>query len=156
MEEKAINALLEKGVVFNLNRKKYHLKEATLGMLDEISALQLQMTIDENRLDDNQLIYTKQLVKYNAELAAEIVAIMLVGSKGYSHIPIVDNILSWVWGLKVKSKKKEVFQNLKPSELVNIAMITLQLSNSGDFINSIRLMSANRTTAPKNRVETQD
>src|SRR5699024_3140997 len=98
----------------------------------------------------------KRIVHENGKQAIKILAIMMEGSRSYSKIGLVDAFFNRVCKWKVKRRCREIRQMITPSELLNLTMIILQLSNTRDFINSIRLMSANRTTSPKNRVEQQD
>lgn len=137
--------------------KVYTIKEPTLSTLDRLSLLWLQMEIDETKLgDDDYLSTAKKLASKEAAKLAEVVAVAVLGEDYYK---------ATFDGTTYRRKEdKEALRNLttlfyhtvKPSDLLTLAIIVTNVSNLGDFVNSIRLMSATRTSDPAaTRIEQQ-
>lgn len=137
--------------------KVYTIKEPTLSTLDRLSLLWLQMEIDETKLgDDDYLSTAKKLASKEAAKLAEVVAVAVLGEDYYK---------ATFDGTTYRRKEdKEALRNLtalfyhtvKPSDLLTLAIIVTNVSNLGDFVNSIRLMSATRTSDPEaTRIEQQ-
>lgn len=137
--------------------KVYKIKEPTLATLDRLSLLWLQMEIDETKLGDNDYLRTaRALASKEAAKLAEVVAVAVLGEDYY--IATYDGTT-----YRRKEDKKALrdltrlfFHTLKPSELLTLAIIVTNVSNLGDFVNSMRLMSAARTSDPEaTRIEQQ-
>ena len=137
--------------------KVYTIKEPTLATLDRLSLLWLQMEIDETKLgDDDYLRTARALASKEAAKLAEVVAVAVLGEDYY--IATYDGTT-----YRRKEDKKALrdltrlfFHTLKPSELLTLAIIVTNVSNLGDFVNSMRLMSAARTSDPEaTRIEQQ-
>ena len=138
--------------------KVYTIQEPTLATLDRLSLIWLRMEIDETKLgDDDYLRTARALANKEAKQLAEIVATAVLGEDYY--IATFDGTT-----YRRKEDRKALhdltrlfFHTLKPSELLTLAIIITNVSNLGDFINSMRLMSAARTSAPEaTRIEPQD
>lgn len=138
-------------------KKVFKIKEPTLSTLDRLSALWLQMEIDETKLKEaDYLNAAKKLANKEAHRLAEVVAIAVLGEDYY--ITTEKN------GGYKRTEDKEALHNLtslfmhsvKPSDLFTLAVLITNVSNLGDFINSIRLMSATRTSDPTHLIEPQD
>lgn len=138
--------------------KVYTIKEPTLATLDRLSLLWLQMEIDETKLgDDDYLRTARALANKEAAKLAKVVAVAVLGEDYY--IATFDGVT-----YRRKEDKKALrdltrlfFHTLKPSELLTLAIIVTNVSNLGDFVNSMRLMSATRTSDPATtRIEQQD
>lgn len=137
--------------------KVYTIKEPTLSTLDRLSLLWLQMEIDETKLgDDDYLSTAKKLASKEAAKLAEVVAVAVLGEDYYKATFDGTNYR--------RKEDKEALRNLtalfyhtvKPSDLLTLAIIVTNVSNLGDFVNSIRLMSATRTSDPEaTRIEQQ-
>ncbi len=119
-EKQSIDALLEKGISVEIGDKEYHLHEPTLGMLDEITSIQLKMNIDEDALEKDLLSEAKRIVADNINEVVSVVAIMVVGARSYSYNRIVDKVFSWFWWLKVYRAGRKMKQTLTPSKLLNL------------------------------------
>lgn len=139
-------------------KKVYTIQEPTLATLDRLSLLWLQMEIDETKLgDDDYLRTARALANKEAKKLAEVVATAVLGEDYY--IATFDGVT-----YRRKEDRKALrdlsrlfFHTLKPSELLTLAIIVTNVSNLGDFVNSIRLMSATRTSEPgANLIEPQD
>lgn len=129
--------------------------EPTLSTLDRIASEQIDLVIDENVINSEVgMQEAKRLVPKHCRRMAKILALSILGNE---YVIQKDN------GKYIKNEKrlKELtellFNNITPSKLFKYFVLVNTMSNIGDFINSIRLMSAARTTMP-NRVEenTQD
>lgn len=144
--------LIDKGVKFSVPKRSilkffskqkertFYIKQPYLGTLDLVSELFLSINLDEQKLQDNPLTASKEIVKTSAQKCAKVVAISVLNSK--IMIKLFSGLLAsyFLW-------------RIKPSTLIKLAYIINQMNNYGDFINSIRLMSAIRTTAPQNLIE---
>ena len=91
-----------------------------------------------------------------ARKTAEIVAIAVLGEDYF----ISTDRGGWFTRKEDKEALRRLtstfFHSLKPSELFTLAVLITNVSNLGDFINSIRLMSATRTSDPTHLIEQQD
>lgn len=139
-------------------KKVFKIAEPTLNTLDRLSALWLQMEIDEAKLKDaDYLNAAKKLANKEAHRLAEVVATAVLGEDYY--ITKVDK-----GGHYKRTEDRKALDSLtslflhtvKPSELFTLAVLITNVSNLGDFINSIRLMSATRTSDPTHLIEPQD
>ncbi len=139
-------------------KKVYVIQEPTLATLDRLSLLWLQMEIDETKLNDDDYLRTaRTLANKEAKQLAEVVATAVLGEDYY--IATFDGTT-----YRRKEDRKTLrdltrlfFHTLKPSELLTLAIIITNVSNLGDFVNSMRLMSATRTSEPgATRIEQQD
>lgn len=137
--------------------KVFKIKEPTLSTLDRLSYIWLQMEIDETKLNDEDYLRTaRALANKEAAKLAEVVAVAVLGEDYY--VATYDGAT-----YRRKEDKKALrdltalfYHTLKPSELLTLAIIITNVSNLGDFVNSMRLMSAARTSDPEtNRIEPQ-
>lgn len=139
-------------------KKTFAIGEPTLATLDRLSDLWLQMEIDETRLQSEDYLKTaRALANKEARRLAEVVATAVLGEDYY--IATYD-------GTTYKRKEDKAalknltalfFHSVKPSDLLTLAIIVTNVSNLGDFVNSMRLMCATRTSDPATtRIEKQD
>ena len=180
LEREELNLLIKRGVKFDISykvrRKKqgfrgffqkketltineiYEIHEPTLAVLDRLSAVWVEMGIDEDSLNaggTTTLVEAKQIAHENAERMARIIAIAVLG-EDYNITEVGTN-----GRIKHKLDDKELdrltalfLHSIKPSKLVGLANTVTNASNLGDFIGSMRLMSGARTTQPrKGRIE---
>jgi hypothetical protein len=136
-------------------KRAFKVQEPTLATLDRLSALWIQMEIDETKLNDRDYLDTaKALAKKEARRMAEVVAVAVLGEDLY-----ITTERRGVFSYKPDEAKLQRLANtfyhaIKPSELLTLAILITNVSNLGDFISSTRLMSATRTSDPMtNRVE---
>lgn len=137
-------------------KREYKIQEPTLSTLDRLSAIWVQMEIDETRLTDEDYLKTaKNMAAQEARKLAEIVAIAVLGEDYF----IATDRGGWFTLKEDKQALQRLtstfFHSLKPSELFTLAVLITNVSNLGDFINSIRLMSATRTSDPTHLIEPQ-
>lgn len=139
-------------------KRVFKIEEPTLNTLDRLSALWLQMEIDETRLQEaDYLNAAKKMANKEAKRLAEVVATAVLGEDYYTTT--IDK-----GGYFKRTENKQELKRLtsffshtvKPSELFTLAVLITNVSNLGDFINSIRLMSATRTSDPTHLIEPQD
>ena len=138
-------------------KKVYRIAEPTLSTLDRLSLLWLEMTIYETKLNDADYLATaKQLAKKEAKNLAKVVATAVLGEDYYD---VTDKGGYFVRKPNEKrlARLTSLFaHSVTPSQLLTLAILITNVSNLGDFINSIRLMSATRTSDPiTNLIEEQ-
>ena len=173
-QEKAeLNALINKGITFEVEvtefvkpkkgfiqllfrkrvpvkvQKKFRIKEPTLGTLDRIAAEWIEVAIDEKALQsDDGMQRARTLVSKHAIRCAKVIAIAVLGSEYL--IPKWENgIVRYEedeWRL---DELTALFaETITPSQLYRLCLLITAACNLGDFMNSIRLMSADRSTMP--------
>lgn len=171
-ERTELNALIGKGVSFDVQdvevqykpylwglfkkkvlvpvKRKFVIKEPTLGTLDRLSSEWVEMAIDEDAIKgDDGMLQARKMTKNHALRCAKVIAIAVLGSDYL--IPKACN--GGVVGYKPDTARLEELTSLfarqiKPSELYQLCVLINAMCNLGDFLNSIRLMSADRTTMP--------
>lgn len=144
IERKALNTLLEKGVYFEIpgrlffRRKTWRLtiRQLLLGTIDHLSDLYLQIDIDEEKIKEDPQREARRLSGQYAKLMARVVAIALLNS--YLGIKLFSGILS-----------RYLLWKINPQRLFELTIAIKTLSNTGDFIASIRSLSLVRTTTPR-------
>lgn len=170
-EKQELNRLIEKGVTFEVERTirakqhgflgfikpkvekketlKFTIQEPTLSTLDRIADEQIELKIDESIMSsDNGLQEAKKLVGEHGRRLAKIIAIAVLGQDGLKQTNGVGGI-KYVYDYKRLEELTELFfHNVKPSKLIQLTIFINTMGNLGDFTNSIRLMSAARTTMP--------
>lgn len=179
-EREELNLLVQRGVKFDVTtkirrRKKglrgffsrpetvnethtFEIHEPTLSVLDRISALSLAIDIDEATIKaegEAAITEARQVTKENIMRMARVVAIAVLGED--YHVIEVNRFGK----VKKYNDDKELdrltalfFHSVKPSVLVGLVAMITGMSNLGDFINSMRLLSGARTATPrKERIE---
>ncbi|MFB5946126.1 hypothetical protein [Albibacterium profundi] len=148
-ERNELNVLLDKGLKFeidrffpfNLGKRKkwtFVIKEPYLGTLDRISNVSIDMDISENSIQEDPWSESKSLVKKHAFKAAKVIAIAYLNN--LILIKLFTRVLAYFFKWTIK-----------PSKLYAYASYMNVMCNFGDFTNSIRLISASRTTLPVKR-----
>lgn len=138
-------------------KKVFRIAEPTLSTLDRLSALWLEMTIDETKLNDaDYLSAAKKLAAKEAKKLAEMVAVAVLG-EDYYDVTDKGGYFMRKPNEKRLARLASLFEHtITPSQLLTLAILITNVSNLGDFINSIRLMSATRTSDPMtNLIEQQ-
>lgn len=179
-EREELNLLVQRGVKFDVTtkirrRKKglrgffsrpetvnethtFEIHEPTLSVLDRISALSLAIEIDEAAMKaegEAAITEARQVTKENIVRMARVVAVAVLGED--YHVTEVNRFGK----VKKYNDDKELdrltalfFHSVKPSVLVGLVAMITGMSNLGDFINSMRLLSGARTATPrKERIE---
>jgi hypothetical protein len=170
-EKSELNLLIDKGVNFDIERTfevrqngffgrfkkrytktetlKFTIKEPTLAVLDLISSEQIELRIDEAVMSSESGVQeAKKMTGKHGETLARIVAFAVLGQ---DYIKTKKNGSGFIY--KYDDKRLDeltelFFIHIKPSKLLQLAILVNTMSNLGDFTNSIRLMSASRTTMP--------
>ena len=170
LEREELNLLVKQGIKFSVTHKirrhkkgvkgffqrpevitvkeDFEIQEPTLSVLDRLSAIWVEMGLDEKRLTaggTETLAEAKRIAKDNAARMARIIAIAVLGEdyhaggrvKKYNDDKELDRLTALF------------FHTIKPSKLVGLSEAVTSVSNLGDFINSMRLMSGARTTQPR-------
>ena len=170
-EKSELNALIRKGVSFEVKDiqvetekcffglirrrrlveviRKFTIEEPTLSTLDRLSAEWIELAIDEKAMkSDDAMVVARTMAHKHSIRCARIVAIAVLGvdrlkcesKNGYPH---------WVEDTEKLNTLTDLFaRQIKPSRLHQLAVLVNSMSNLGDFMNSIRLMSTDRTTTP--------
>lgn len=171
-ERRELNLLISKGVSIDVERTvyvrpkgwnrwfkprvkkveklKFLIQEPTLSTLDRLAAEQLDIVIDEKLIVDsnNWQSEIKKLTAEHLKRMARIVAISVLGQDYVISIQNGTSIKYRYDDKKLKELTELFYLNIKPTKLVQIVFMINTMSNFGDFMSSIRLMSASRTTMP--------
>lgn len=141
--------LFKKREVVSLKRT-FTIEEPTLGTLDRLSSEWLEMELDERKLQgEDGLAQARKMTKRQALRCAKVIAIAVLGTD--ILIPKIrrGGIIKYEEDTKRLEKLTDLFaRTITPSELLRLYLLIGTMCNLGDFMNSIRLMSANRTTVP--------
>lgn len=171
-ERSELNALINRGVSFEVQdvevqyksylcglfKKKilvpitrnFVIEEPTLGTLDRLSSEWIEMAIDEETIKgEDGMLQARKMTKKYALRCARVIALAVLGSDYL--IPKAGNggIVRYEEDTKRLEELTRLFaRQIKPSELHQLYVLINAMCNLGDFLNSIRLMSADRTTIP--------
>ncbi|MDR1459792.1 MAG: hypothetical protein LBI60_06230 [Bacteroidales bacterium] len=163
IERAELNLLIQSGFRFHVSigkkKKTFEIHEPTLNVLDQISAISLEMVLNKDEFQANAEILTnaRKLVKGNAKRQAAIIAIAVTGESYYTNIPIFKTILNVLYHIKLRKLTNLFLHTITPSQLIGLSDVITNISNLGDFVSSMRLLSDARTTEPiKDRIELPD
>lgn len=165
-ERNELNVLINKGIEFEIEdmewktkrkffglirkrvpvkvMKKFSIQQPTLGTLDRLSAEWVEIAIDEAKIKDDGLKYAKAMAGLHARRCARIIGLAVLNTEYLIPTPT---------GYREDRRKLDELTDLflrriKPSKLYELTIYVNTISNLGDFVNSIRLMQSERTTAP--------
>lgn len=131
-------------------KRVFTIQEPTLATLDRLSSLWLQMEIDETRLGDaDYLAAARQMANKEAKRLAEVVAVAVLGEDYYDTTEHRGAFSYKPNETRLQRLAATFYHAVKPSDLFTLAVLITNVSNLGDFISSIRLMSATRTSEPR-------
>ena len=137
-------------------KKVFRIEEPTLSTLDRLSLIWLELEIDETKLNDKEYMATaKQMAAKEARRLARLVAIAVLGEDYYKVSRRGDSFKRSEDTKRVADLTSLFYHSIKPSDLFTLAVLITNVSNLGDFTNSIRLMSAARTSDPTHLIEQQ-
>ncbi|WP_138481535.1 hypothetical protein [Dyadobacter bucti] len=153
-EQKELDLLNSRGMFFEVPKRwtgslsktklrKFHIKSPPLGVMDRLSDEYIKLDLDEELLEkDPYLKEAKNLTKKHTKRCARIVAIAVLGNSPLFRFifPFLADYFYW----RINSRM-----------LFKLTLIILQMSYYGDFINSIRYLSAARRTTTPQMPETQ-
>jgi hypothetical protein len=153
-EKKAFCGLIKKRIPVKVKRK-FKIEEPTLGTLDRLSAQWIEFETDEAMMKSGDgMQRARTLAGKHSLRCAKMIALAVLGSdylipkhtrNGMVRYAEDTARLEYLTGLFSRS--------IKPSQLYQLCMLINAICNLGDFVNSIRLMCAHRTTMPV-RIET--
>lgn len=180
IEREELNLLVKRGVKFDIlytrlvrskgirgffQRKRredvvetYEVHEPTLAVLDRLSDVWLDLHFNEDILDaggKDTLTEAKKIANDNANKLARVVAIAVLGEDYHViEVGVGGKVRRYNDDKELDRLTELFFHTIQPSKLLTIANAILNISNLGDFIGSMRLMSGARTTLPKkDRIE---
>lgn len=180
IEREELNRLVKRGVKFDIlytrlvrskgirgffQRKHredvvetYEVHEPTLAVLDRLSDVWLDLHFNEDILDaggKDTLTEAKKIANDNANKLARVVAIAVLGEDYHViEVGVGGKVRRYNDDKELDRLTELFFHTIQPSKLLTIANAILNISNLGDFIGSMRLMSGARTTLPKkDRIE---
>ena len=135
-------------------KKVFRVQEPTLATLDRLSVLWLQMSIDETKLGDEDYFKTaKKMAAQEARKLAQVVAVAVLGEDYYDVTDKGGYLVRKPNETRLARLTSLFLHTVTPSQLLTLAILITNVSNLGDFINSIRLMSATRTSDPTQLIE---
>ena len=141
--------LFKKKILVPITRN-FVIEEPTLGTLDRLSSEWIEMVIDEETIKgEDGMLQARKMTKKHALRCARVIALAVLGSDYL--IPKAGNggIVRYEEDTKRLEELTKLFaRQIKPSELYQLYVLINAMCNLGDFLNSIRLMSADRTTIP--------
>lgn len=135
LEQNELDSLLDKGVAFKVGKKSFTIQQPYIGTLDRLSDLYMQMTYDEEALNENGVIEANKIIRTTAKLWAMVAAVAVCNSK---------------WKIKFMAPfmAKFFYWNMKPGDLKTLSELIMKMSGIVDFIISIRSIAGARTTKP--------
>ncbi len=170
-ERSELNALINKGVSFEVKdivfdkhikafglirkkkareiKRKFTIEEPTLATLDRLSAEWIEFAdVEETLKTSDATAVARTLAKDQAIRCARVIAIATLGEDRLIAKPNKGGV-KWVEDSKKVEELTELFsRTIKPSMLYQLCVLISAMCNFGDFLNSIRLMSVERTTMP--------
>ena len=175
LEREELNLLVKQGIKFSVTHKirrhkkgvkgffqrpevitvkeDFEMQEPTLSVLDRLSAIWVEMGLDEKRLTaggTETLAEAKRIAKDNAARMARIIAIAVLGEDYHvTEVCAGGRVKKYNDDKELDRLTALFFHTIKPSKLVGLSEAVTSVSNLGDFINSMRLMSGARTTQPR-------
>jgi hypothetical protein len=160
-ERGELDLLTGKGFGFSVGagkrKRTFTIHEPTAWTLDCLSALCIEMEMDESLLkdEDGYLNESRRLIRKHAFRMARVIAVAVAGDT-YSSFPAVRRVRMFFHRARVSRLTRLFYHTLTPSKMKELSAYILAVTNMADFINSMRLLSGARTTLPtKGRIEKQ-
>lgn len=171
-EREELNALVNRGigfevkdfdvtkkpVLFGLFKKrvlvpvvrKFKIEEPTLGTLDRLSREWIEFAIDEEKMkSDDGMKEARTMAGKHAIRCARVIALAVLGEDYLVPKPRRNGLVKYVEDEARLDELTALFaRSIKPSKLHQLYTLVNVMCNLGDFLNSIRLMSSDRTTMP--------
>lgn len=169
-ERQELNTLIGKGISFEVKdvefevkkhwgvfkkrvpkevTRKFTINEPTLATLDRLSSEWIEFAIDEEVMKSADGMKSARLyAKKHCERCAKVVAIAVLGEDRLIPMPGKGGT-RWIEDeAKLNELTRLFLRTVKPSRLYQLYVLINAMCNLGDFLNSIRLMSTDRTTMP--------
>ena len=146
--ERRLFGLLRRRVPVRV-RRQFKIEELTLGTLDRLSAEWVAFAIDEASIKSDGMSHARTLVRDQALRCARVIALAVMGSDylvpRYGGVGVVRYVEDRE---RLASLTDLFLRTIKPSGLYRLVVLIDSMGNLGDFINSIRLMSIDRSAMP--------
>lgn len=127
------------------------ISEPTLATLDRISAVWMDIRLDEAKLTAGgaeTLLAAKETVAANTCKLARAVAIATLGEDGFKVETQGSRVRRTEDKKALESLTDDILHGMTPSQVAEVANALISVCNLGDFISSTRLMSGVRTSEP--------
>lgn len=146
-EMTVVDTMLEKGVAVKIpNQWPWRLlrretsmimRQPTLGVLYEIGGAMIKVTYDEEKLQENPIMTSWEVVVSGVDHLVYAIAMTLVKPGPLCHI-------------RAKVLSRRLRRVITPSKLLSLALVFTTICNTSSFMNTTRLMRGFRMTEPKN------
>ncbi len=148
-EERKFFGLIKKRTPVKAVRH-FKIEEPTLGTLDRLSAEWIEFDIDEQALQSEDGIKrARTMVNRHANRCAKVIALAVLGTDYLIPKHGKGGIVRYIEDTKELEHLTALFaRTIQPSKLYQLYVMINAMCNLGDFTNSIRLMSTDRTTMP--------
>ncbi len=169
LEQEELNHLIENGFSFTIEtevvvkksrrlgfprkvvekqKKTFEIQEPTLSTLDRLSAEFIHFAIDEASLKEQGLEAIKQYVSKHSIRCAKILALAVLGEEYLIPKSKHKGLVFEKDEKRLQNLTSLFARSITPSKLYSLTIALNAMCNFGDFMSSIRLLSAERTTAP--------
>lgn len=147
--EKRFFGLVKKRIPETFKRT-FRIQEPTLGTLDRLSREWVEIEIDEDKLKSTEGMKAARTLAANHSIrCAKVIALAVLGSDYLIPIQGRHGAVAYKEDKKTLGELTRLFaRTIKPSLLHRLVVLIGAMCNLGDFCNSIRLMSSDRTTTP--------
>jgi hypothetical protein len=129
-------------------KRLFRIEEPTLGTLDRISLEWIKIAIDAEAFKQDGRPDVFALSAKHSGRLAKVIALAVLGSDYLIPSPGKGSVRYREDTAKLEELTALFVRTLTPSRLFRIAAAVADSCNLEDFLNSIRLMSAGRTTMP--------
>jgi hypothetical protein len=151
LEESELDTLIEQGVTFTIPKRSllrylgkpertFLLRQPYLRTLDRLSKEWIKIDVSLDKLREDFVAEGKQMALQHAIRYSRIIAISYLNSEW--KIRLFGWLVAYYFSCRIT-----------PQKLLSLTLLINETSNLVDFINSTRLMSANRATTTPARVE---
>ena len=150
--------IVTKPVFFGLFKKrqlvpvsrKFKIEEPTLGTLDRLSREWIEFAIDEAKLKSyDGMKEARSMATRHSLRCAKVVAIAVLGEDYLVPKAGRNGVVKYIEDVERLEELTALFaRTIKPSRLNQLYTLINLMCNLGDFLNSIRLMSSDRTSMP--------
>ena len=147
-ERSELNALIGRGVSFEVQDVEIRHKTYLWGLFKKkvLVPITRNFVIEEPTLGT---LHARKMTKRHALRCARVIALAVLGSDYLIAKAGNGGIVRYEEDTKRLEDLTKLFaRKIKPSELYQLYVLINAMCNLGDFLNSIRLMSADRTTIP--------
>lgn len=145
-QQQEVNRLLGAPILLSVGGKIRKVQEPTLGVLDLMSREWLKipdLEFSDKMSNAEALSIAKKAIVDNSRTIARSIAIGIIGEGCFKPLG----------GVRIFLLSRKVLRNITHSECRVAAEKLTGMAGIMDFIISMKLMSANTTTTPKNDIE---